>query len=154
MINIINKMFSFLKVILLLAAFMITLYITMYMYYNLEKQPLGSDFMEFFANLLPYIILLVLFVINFVLRQKSVNNSIFYNLTCVIVFGAIIFMGYRALFDENMVLWHKTDYHINFEYFADQLSQIKVMVYGLIGANVLLMIEGFLSKEKKEKSKN
>ena len=154
MVNIINKLFSFLKVILLLVSFVLVLYITMYMYYNLEKQPLGSDFMEFFSNLIPFVLLLIIFVINLVARQKSVNNSIFYNLTSVVVFAAIIFMGYRAMFDQNMVLWHKTDYHINFEYFADQLSQIKVMVYGLIGANVLLMIEGWLSKEKKVKNQD
>ena len=57
-------------------------------------------------------------------------------------------MGIRSLTDSNLVLWHKTAYHINFDYFADQIFQIKAMLFGLFVTDILLIIEGKLSKKK------
>ena len=148
--KILNKILSFLRIILLLASFAITLYIILYMYYNLGKEPFGNSFMDFLAIMLPFIILLIFIVINMVLKNKLVSQNIFYNLTSVLVLGVILYMGYRAMFDQNMILWHKTDYHINFEYFADQLFQIKAMLYALSAANLFLLIEAYLGKEDKK----
>ena len=153
MSKIINKLLSFLRVILILGAFAFTLYILLYMYYNLGKEPLGSEFLDFASNLLPFMILLIFCVVNFVGRYKEVSENTFYNITSVLVLGVIVFMAYRAVFDQNMVLWHKTDYHINFEYFADQLFQIKAMLYALSGINLLLIIESILGKDKTKKIK-
>ena len=148
MLKIINKVFLYIKVLLLLIAFVLSLYIVINMYYNLEKNPFGEDLIDFIEVLLPFIFLLILFVINIVGKQKIVNDNVFYNLTCVLAITSIIYMGYRAMFDQNLVLWHKTDFHMAFEYFADQLFQIKAMLYGLGVANLFFIMEGMLSKKK------
>jgi len=148
MTKIINKFFIFLKIVLAVATFGINLYIMLYMYYNLEKQPFGSDFMDFISSILPFVILLIFFAVNLAGRQKTVNGNIFYNITCCFVLVAILYMQYRALFDVNMVLKYKTDYGINFDYYADQLSQIKAMLYGLSAVNILLIIEHYLCRKK------
>lgn len=149
MINIINKLFMFLKILLLIVAFGLTLYIILYMYYSLGKQPFGNDLLDFVQNLIPFVLLLILYMLNIALKQKTVNDNIFYNITCFLVTVTILFIGYRAMCDQNMILWHKTDYHINFDYYADQLFQIKAMLYGLVIANGFLIGEHLLSKKKK-----
>lgn len=149
MTDLINKILSFLKIILVVAAFAINLYIMLYMYYNLEKQPFGSDFIDFVKTLLPFVFFLILVVVNISAKQKTVNNNLFYNITCCTVLAAVLYMQYRALFDPNMVLRYKSDYGINFDYYADQLYQIKAMIYGLSVANIFLIIENHLSKKKK-----
>ena len=49
-----------------------------------------------------------------------------------------------------MFLWHKYGYNINFNYFSDQMASIKVMLYGLSLANILLIVKDKLTDEKKE----
>lgn len=151
--SLINKLLSFIRIILLLASFAITLYVMLYMYYNLGKEPFGRDFFDFASSLFPFILLLIICTVNMVGRYKTVNNNTFYNITSVLVLGCVLYMGCRALFDQNMVLWHKTNYRINFEYFADQLFQIKAMLYAVCGANVFLIIEAYLSKDELKKVK-
>lgn len=148
MLKILNKVFLYIKVLLLLISFVLSIYIMINMYYNLEKNPFGEYMKEFLGVLLPFVFLLILFVINIVGKQKKVNDNLFYNLTCVLVLSSIIYMGYRAMFDQNLILWHKTDFHMAFEYFADQISQIKVMLYGLAVANLFFIVESMLSKKK------
>ena len=55
--------------------------------------------------------------------------------------------------DKNMFLWYKYGYNINFNYFADQVAPIKVMLYGLSLSSILLMIKGKLEESKQENSK-
>ena len=148
MTNIINKMLMALKILALLASFALCLYILLYMYYSLNKEPWGKDFFEFISVLIPFALLLIFFVINVVAKQKLVNNNIFYNVTCVVVLLAILYMEYRALTDQNMILWHKTEFKVNFDYFADQIFQIKAMLYGLSAANVFMLIESSLAPKK------
>ena len=47
-----------------------------------------------------------------------------------------------------MFLWHKYGYNINFNYFADNMNAIKIMVIGLIVSNLLLMLPN--SDDKKD----
>ena len=148
MIKVFNKIFNLLKIILLFLAFALTTYILIFMYQRLEKNPLGEYFGEFFGVLLPFIILLLLFTINLSCRQKHVNNSIFFNLASVISLMAVLYFGYRAMFDQNMVYWGKEGYGINFSYFADQITQIKTMLYIIGVADILLIVEGKLNKKK------
>lgn len=149
MINKINKVFLYTKVLLLFIAFLLTVYITMYMYLSLEMKPFGKDFLEFFLVILPFVVLLMLFVINISGKEATINDNIFYNITCIVVMVAILYMELRAMFDQNMVLWHKTNYHINFDYFKSQLSSIRVMLYGLSFANLLLIVEETVLGDKK-----
>lgn len=148
MTKIFNKFFYVLKFILHIVSFILTLFILLYMYDYLQKQPLGKDFWEFFQVLIPFIILIILYVVDIILKRKEVNDDIFYNVTCTLVSCAILFMIYRAFKDPNMILKYKTSYNINFDYFADQIFQIKAMLYGLSFTNVMLLIYSRLNKKK------
>ena len=55
----------------------------------------------------------------------------------------LIFCGYRAMNDEYMLLYIRLgDYHINFNYYADIIAPMKVMLYLLSISNVILMFTG------------
>lgn len=140
MIKIINMFFSILKVLLLLACFMITLYIIMNMYHRLDKNMLES-----IPTMLPFVILLFLFIINFLFKQKMVNSCFFYNISCCLTFVVVLYAAYRSVFDETMVMMLKLGYNINFNYFADVIAPMKAMLYLLIVANIILIVIGRLN---------
>ena len=152
--KIINGFFSILKFLLLLICFMVTFYIIMNMYQRLEK-----NIIECIPTMLPYVILLFLFILNFIFKQKSVNNCMFYNISCCFAFIVILFAAYRSIFDNSMVMILKLGYHVNFNYFADVIAPMKAMLYLLIIANILLLLMGKIDnmgeksnkKSKKEK---
>lgn len=137
MIKIVNAVFSFLKMILLLVSFVFTFFIIINMYRRLEKDVIDAVF-----NFIPFIILFILFAINLIFKQKSVNGCFFYNITCCLVFGMILFAVYRTFFDRNMVAMIRLGYDINFNYFADVIAPMRAMLYMLSVSNILLMIEG------------
>ena len=137
MIKVINAILSFLKVILLLMCFVLSFFIIINMYRRLEKNVVDAIF-----NFIPFGILFILFAINLIFRQKNVNGSLFYNITCCLVFGMILFAAYRTFFDRNMVVMIRLGYNINFNYFADIIAPMKAMLYILCVCNVLLMVEG------------
>ena len=137
MTKVINAIFSFLKVILLLVCFVFTFFIIVNMYRRLEK-----NMMDAITNFIPFILLFILFAINMIFRQKSVNNCFFYNITCCLVFSMILFAVYRTFFDRNMVVMIRLGYDINFNYFADIIAPMRAMLYILCVCNILLMIEG------------
>ena len=135
MVKLINGIFSVLKMILLLVCFVFTFYIIVKMYQRLNK-----DLIQSIHNFVPFVLLFIAFAVNFVLKQKAVNHNIFYNITCCLVFGMILFAVYRTLYDKNMVMMIRMGYNMNFNYFADILAPIKVMLYGLFASNILLML--------------
>lgn len=137
MIKIINAILSFLKVILLLVCFVFTFFIIINMYRRLDKNVVDAV-----SNFIPFVLLFILFAINMIFRQKSVNKCFFYNITCCLVFTMILFAVYRTFFDRNMVVMIRLGYDINFNYFADIIAPIRAMLYILCVCNVLLMIEG------------
>lgn len=144
MIKIINIMLSFLKVILLLVCFVFSFYIIINMYNRLEKNLMDSIY-----NFIPFFLLFILFSINFILKQKTVNSCLFYNLICCFVFALILLVVYRTFNDSNMIVMLRLGYNINFNYFADMIAPIRAMLYILCVCNVLLILEGF-SFEKKD----
>ena len=133
--KLLNSMFLGLKFILLIASFSITLYITLSMYNRVNK-----DIMESIPIFLPYILLLLLFFINITVKQRTVNNNIFYNLTCCLVFSCICVVGLRSILDNNMLLNKIMGYNINFSYFSDFIPFMKIMIYGLIISNIFFMV--------------
>lgn len=130
-----NSIFMVLKFILLILAFGFSLFIILSMYKRIEK-----NIIDAIPIFIPYVIILLLFFINVTMNQKSVNNNIFYNLTCCLVFFSICFVGIRAVYDDNMVLNEIMGYNINFSYFSDFIVFMKMMIYGLIVSNVCFMI--------------
>jgi len=137
MIKVINAILSFLKVILLLVCFVLSFFIIINMYRRLEKNVVDSIF-----NFIPFILLFILFAINMIFKQKSVNKCFFYNVSCCLVFVMILFAAYRTFFDRNMVVMIRLGYDINFNYFADVIAPMRAMLYILCVCNVLLMVEG------------
>lgn len=148
MTKIINGFFSILKFILLLVCFMISFYIIMNMYNRLEK-----NMLECIPTMLPFVLLLFLFLINFIFKQKTVNDCLFYNITCCFAFIVILFAAYRSFFDGNMVMILKLGYKINFNYFADVIAPMKSMLYLLIISNIFLIIVDVTSRKNKVVSK-
>lgn len=135
-----NGLCYLVKHILYITATLGSFYIILFMFKRLDKSLIES--LAFFT---PFILLLLMFVINIVLGQKVVIRNLFYNFTCCLVLGFITFACYRAIFDTNMLATYKLGYEINFNYFADLIRPIEVMLYGLVVANFLLIF----SKEKK-----
>ena len=153
MTKILNKLIYILKNILLPLTFIATIYITVFMFKRLEKDIFGANLFEFLKVVIPFIILLILILVNSFLNIKEVKDNIFYNITSFIVLITISVFCCRALFDQNMFLWHKYGYNINFNYFSDQIASIQVMLYGLSLVNILLIIKDKLSIDKKNLNK-
>lgn len=139
--KILNGIFMFLKFILLILGFGLSFFIVLSMYKRVDKNLVGS--IPIFT---PYIIILLIFFINIIFGQKSVNRNLFYNLTCCLVFSCIVIVCLRAILDKNMLLNSIMGYNINFSYFNDFISFMKIMLYGLSLANIFFMIH-----EKEEK---
>lgn len=144
MIKILNTILSYLKVLLLLVTFVFSFFIIINMYQRLEKNMINAIF-----NFIPFILLFILFAINIIFKQKSVNNCLFYNVTCCLAFLMLLFSVYRTFCDKNMIAIIRLGYNINFNYFADVIAPMKAMLYILSVSNVLLMLEDFHFVPKK-----
>ncbi len=142
MIKIMNSVFSVLKFLLLIVSFVMSFYIVLSMYQRLDK-----NYFDAIGIFIPYFLLLLLMCFNYVFHQKQVTGNIFYNLTCCLVFGVLIFASYRTMFDEFMLLRRTSDYGMSFHYFSDMVAPLKSMLYLLIVGNLCLIF----SKEKEEK---
>ena len=148
MIKLLNKLLYYLKNLLLPILFAITIYIISFMYTRLGKSIFGDSLLEFLNILIPFFLLMVSWVLNIVLKQKSVQENLFYNFTSVFALTTIAVFCYRTILDKNMILWYKYNHNINFNYFSDQIIAIRILLYGLIIADVLLVLyERFVSKK-------
>lgn len=138
MVKIINGLLNVLKVIMLLLCFVFTFYIIVNMYNRL-----GKNLIDSISNFIPFILLFILFSINFIFKQKSVNQCTFYNVTCCLVFLMLLFSVYRAFNDKNMIMVIRLGYNINFNYFSDMIAPMRFMLYTLSFSNILLMVTDF-----------
>ena len=145
MTKILNGMFYLLKFLLIVLAFGSSLYVLVAMYKRLDKNMI--DLLRVF---IPYMVLIVLWILNIFFRQQSVTKNVFYNLTCCLVFATIILLACRALFDESMILILKTKYHTNFDFFSDMLTFVNVMIYGLCISDVFLALSDLKFNTKKK----
>lgn len=137
MIKMINGLLYGIKYLLLILSFALGSYIILYMYQRLDKPVFDAIYIA-----IPFIFLFILFAINMLANQQRITKNLFYNLTCCFVFMVILFIEYRAIFDTNMIANSKLGYNINFNYFADNINAIQVMVIGLIVSNFLFMLPG------------
>ena len=143
--RILNGIFHIFKFILLIAAFAITLMIIIQMNYRLNKV-----FDTTISVFIPYVVLFILFCIDIIFRRKGVNKNIFYNITCCLVFATILVAGYRSYMDKNMVLNQKYGQGIDFNYFNNFISYMKLMLYGLSLANIFLIFQSNKEEEIEE----
>ena len=151
MIEILNKILYYVKLLLLLASFGFTFYIVVFMYQRLDKNILDA-----FSVFLPFAILFVMYAINMILNQKAVKDSVFFNFVSCMVFvwtecwlciGTCC--GYRAVADDFMIAKIRLGYDINFNYFSDMIAPFKIMLYGLSVADIFLILAGVKRKKKK-----
>ena len=140
--KIINEFFNILKVLLLLIAFGLVFYGLLVTYSRIDKPMVNA-----IPTLLPFILLLVLFVLNFIYKTKYVNKNLFFNVATSISLLAIIFVGYRAKFESNATLYYKYKINFNPSYFSDNLGTVRTLVYLLVIINALLLAYSMMFKD-------
>lgn len=143
--KVLNVILSLLKFVLLFVSFALILYIILVTY-----QRLGKSIIDALDIFIPYIILLLLLLLNHVLGHKYVTSNIFYNMTCCLVFALFIFVSYRTIFDDYMILSLKNSNKMNFYYFSSMIPSFKALLYLLIAGNISLLIAGAMSKKVDE----
>ena len=153
MLNILNKIALYLKNILLIIVFPIVIYILSYMFQRLSKEMFGENLFEFLDVIIPFLLLIILNLVNIFAKQNEVKNNFYYNVTSLLCMIVIAIFCCRSVMDSNMYFLHKYEHHINFNYFSDQIAPIKIMLYGLSISNILLMVSNAIkitdNKEKK-----
>ena len=129
MTELINKIFFYTKVVFLLIAFAITLYILL-----MRMDINGLSIFSIIPLFIPLLLLLIVFVFSFFLNIG--NDNIFFNLVCVLVLLSIIIIDCRTIFDSNII----SNVKININFFERQISKIKIMLYLTFISNILLVI--------------
>ncbi len=132
--KIINSFLFYSKIVLLLIAFTLTIYIC-FSINDIEKELINIWLVG-----LPLFLILLLFILS--IFKDNVKDNFLFNLASTISLLAIIIIDYRTIFDQNMVLWH--DFKLNIYYFVNSLIQIKILGYFMFVGNLLL----FCKKEK------
>ena len=127
--KLINKILFYTKIVFLLIAFVITLYILL-MRMDINNLSTWSIFPLF----IPLFLVLIVFVFSFFLNIGK--DNLLFNLVCVLVLFAIIIIDYRTIFDSNII----SNTKINLNFFDLQTIRIKIMLYITFISNILLII--------------
>jgi len=127
--KIVNSCLFYSKIILLIIAFTLTLYIVFSLndYYR-------KDVINILSVGIPLFLILLLFVLS--LFNDDIKDNVLFNLASIIGVIAIIVIDYRTIFDKNMVLWFNTK--MNFHFFISNSNGIKIICYLIIIGNLLL----------------
>ena len=137
MVNLINKILIYIKIILLLIVFTVTLYILLLrMDYN------ELSVLSLLPMFIPMFLVLVGFVFSYFLNKG--NDNIIFNISSVLVLIAIIVILYRTLFDSNII----SQYTINLNYFDNYTFKIETILYLTFIANLMIIYD---KKEKNNK---
>lgn len=137
MVKLINKILLYTKIVFLLIAFTITLYILL-----MKMDYTDNNILSIMPLFIPLFGVLTVFVFSFFLNKA--DNNLLFNIGCVLVLLAIIIIDYRTIFDKNIISISE----IRFNYFDGQVMRIKIMLYLTIIGNILLFL-----KDTKEKNK-
>ena len=129
MSKIINAILFYTKIVFLLIAFIVTLYILL-----MKMDMYELSLLSIFPMFIPMLLVLIVFVFSFFLNIGK--DNVFFNLVCVLVLLAVIVIDYRTVFDSNIISSTK----INIHFFDLQASKIKIMLYLTFISNVLLVI--------------
>ncbi len=141
--EIFNSLFYILKLILLVASFGLTLFILNKMSIRLE-----NGITTVIKQLIPYGVLLIIFIINIIFRQHNIIHNVFYNLTCTLVLATISCVCLRSILDTNLILNEKYGYGIDFNFFDNFIPYVNIMLYGLALSNILFMFNKKNSRQK------
>ena len=138
MLNLINKILFYGKIILHIIVFCLTLYILfrMYDYYK-------DNVMNIFIFFLPMLLVSIVFVISFFFDKG--NKNVFFNLANFLVLLSIAIICLRTMFDKNMIMGIKDS--INYYYFQNQIREIKLLCYLMFLGNSLLIYQEIYNKQ-------
>ena len=133
--DLINMGLFYLKVIVLLIAFSLSLYISFMRvdYYN-------QSILNIIPLFLPFLLLLILFVFQFAFNKN--NGNLLNNLSCVLAFIAIIIICIRTIFDSNII---NSFGKLSFDFFTNQEVRMKLLLYLMLVGNLCLL---YLDKKK------
>ena len=132
---ILSKLFNIIKFVLMFASFALILMGVLFTYKRLDKSLLEA------TNIfIPFILIIILTVINMFNKKAKVSENLLFNFTSILVFASIIIIGVRAKFDTNMLLYYKYQINYNPNYLADNISTIKVLLYCLAFSNIFILI--------------
>lgn len=127
--KVINKILFYAKIVFLLIAFVITLYILL-----MRMDMLDLNVLSIFPLFIPLLLVLIVFVFSLFLNIGKDNT--FFNITCVLVLLAIIIIDYRTVFDNNII----SNTKINIRFFEMTSNKIMIMLYLTFISNILLAI--------------
>lgn len=146
--EILCKLFSFFKYILLIASFGLVFFGIINTFGRLEK-PL-TEAVDIF---IPFGFMFVMFVVSLISGSKHVSNNLLFNFVSVFAFIVIIIICLRSMFDTNMILFHRYGVNYNPSFLADNLSAVQAMLYMIGGVNVVLLLCDFIDRDKQSKKK-
>lgn len=138
MIKLLNRILFFSKIILLLFDFVFTLYIMLMLNSNTE-----GELLNLIVTCLPFLLTLIVFVVSFFFN-RGVNNMIF-NICSILALITIFIIDFRALFDENMVMWLKGN--LNFYFFKNNVRLIKLLCYMIFTGNLILIYGEYIKNK-------
>ncbi len=127
--KVINKILFYAKIVFLLIAFVITLYILL-----MRMDMLHLNVLSIFPLFIPLLLVLIVFVFSLFLNIGKDNT--FFNIVCVLVLLAIIIIDYRTVFDNNII----SNTKINIRFFEMTSNKIMIMLYLTFISNILLAI--------------
>ena len=125
--KIINKVLFYVKVIFLLVAFSLALYIGM-----INMDSFNEMFLVLIIRILPYLLLLILFVVTFFFNYE---NNILCNGSSLLTFIACIIIYLRTIFDKNIIDLEP----ISKLYYDGLNSKIQILLYLILVSNILLI---------------
>lgn len=129
--KIINSLLFYSKIIFVLIAFTLMLYIVFSINDYYKRTVVNIVFL-----CIPMFLVLLMFILS--IFNDKVKDNILFNAVSTLAYLAIIIIGYRTIFDQNMVLW--IDGKMNFYYFENSLNNIIILNYLILAGNILLFV--------------
>ncbi len=125
--KIINKVLFYVKVVFLLVAFSLALYIGM-----INMDSFNEILLVLIIRVLPYLLLLILFVVTFFFNYE---NNILCNGSSLLAFIACIIIYLRTIFDKNIIDLEP----VNKLYYDGFEGKIQILLYLILISNILLI---------------
>lgn len=127
--KLINRILFISKIILLIIAFVVSLYISL-----IKMDTYELSILSIVPLFLPLLLVLIAFVFSFFLNIARENTL--FNIVCILVLLAIIIIDCRTIFDKNII----SNTIINLRFFDLAAGKIEIMLYLTFISNVLLII--------------
>lgn len=137
------RLLYYLKYLFLVVAFVLVFYGILVTYQRLEKS-LSLAFPVF----LPFVVVLIIYIMNLFMKKDTIRDNILYNFTAILAFTGIIVVCLRSAFDDNMVMFAKYGIRYNPLFLSDNLSSIQILLYVLASCDILLVVSGLFEEKK------